>query len=120
MKIKDLRIGMQVYHRFIYNYCEPMVIVGIKEGKVELEGDYSGGTYPSKSKSWYPVNGLSNIYNYGYKEECRASALTIEKLMCNVNTYESNEIQVIAELTAMVLGLTRDIEWNPEIITDEK
>lgn len=45
MKAEKLRLGMIVYHRDIYQCREPLKVVGIKEDEVELEGDYSGGTF---------------------------------------------------------------------------
>ena len=45
MQRKDLRLGMIVYHRDIYDYREQMKVVGITEDTLTLEGDLSGGTH---------------------------------------------------------------------------
>ena len=116
MKVEDLRIGQKVYHRKVYEHREPLTIVGIKETEVELEGDFSGGTYPVKSRAWLPLQGLSRIYNYAYKKRCRDEAKTIEELAKPIPSHpESNEAKTMLDLLYMVFQLTQEVEYNHEI-----
>lgn len=51
-------IGKKVFHKEIYDGKELMEIVGIREGSVELRGDYSGGTHNVSQDSWLSTDGL--------------------------------------------------------------
>lgn len=55
--VQQPTLHMEVFHDEIYNGRELMKVVGIRVGQVELEGDYSGGTNPSKETSWYSTYG---------------------------------------------------------------
>lgn len=57
-EMKELRLGMFVYHKDIYHGHERMKIVGIREKHVELEGDYSGGTHNVCQRDWERIDGL--------------------------------------------------------------
>jgi hypothetical protein len=67
IKRTSFHLGQTVYHREVYERHEPLVVVGIRENELELEGDYSGGIYPEKQKAWLPIKGVStmrkNIYS---------------------------------------------------------
>ena len=52
---------MNVFHEKIYDGEECMKVVGIREKEVELEGDYSGGTYNVCQKEWFPIEGLFRL-----------------------------------------------------------
>ena len=39
-----------------YNHGERFKVVGIREGKLELEGDWSGGTHNVCQKGWIPTS----------------------------------------------------------------
>lgn len=58
MKHTDLQIGQHVYHKDIYNGNQRLKVIGIKETKVELEGDYSGGTHNVCQADWLPIKGV--------------------------------------------------------------
>jgi len=111
----ELKIGQIVYHRNIYDHKEPLKIVGLRENEVELEGDYSGGTYNVVQKQWLPINGTSRVYNHKYKRECRDAAQAIEELAKPIIDWnQSTELKAMGDLLHMVLVLTNDIELNPE------
>lgn len=57
----ELRLNMEVFHENIYHGRELMTVVGIRETSVELRGDYSGGTNPSMSDEWYPIDGIFRL-----------------------------------------------------------
>lgn len=42
-----------VYIEGVYYGQEPFKVVGIREGQVELEGDFSGGTHNVCQKDWF-------------------------------------------------------------------
>jgi hypothetical protein len=107
-----LMIGEPVYHRDIYDHRELMVVKGITETEVLLEGDYSGGTHASNNECWMPLKGTSRIQNHSFKEEMRKEALRIEKrLRSNSNYKESSELITMVKA---VLELTQDVEYNKE------
>lgn len=55
---KQLELGLQVYHRDIYDGTESLKVVGIRADTVELEGDYSGGTHGVCQKQWMSIDGV--------------------------------------------------------------
>lgn len=101
MKAEDIKLGMKVYHRDVYDCREELTVVGIRFNEVELMGDYSGGTHNVVQTSWLPLDGLTTIYNYEYKAECRKKA--IEHL-------QSSPCDTLAN---MILELTKEVELNP-------
>lgn len=65
MKYKKLPIdGYKVLNMYpvytidLYDGHEPLKIVGIREGQVELEGDFSGGTHNVSQKQWFNDEGV--------------------------------------------------------------
>ena len=113
---KELKIGDKVYHRDIYSHKELMKITGLTKDTVELEGDYSGGTHNVIQKSWYPIKGISRIYNHTYKEKVRKNAIDIETLAIPCAGSKDNAYISMMEMTNAVMVLTNDISLNPEFI----
>lgn len=110
MNIKDLSIGMIVFHKEVYNYREPLKVIGILEDEVRLKGDFSGGTHNVSQSGWFSLEGLSIIYNYEYKLKCREY---INNIKDNINNEEKDEmIKIISNLTDIVSTLTYDVELN--------
>jgi hypothetical protein len=113
--VRDFKIGQIVYHRDVYNHCEPLKIVGIIEFELELEGDYSGGTNNVCQKQWMPIKGVSTIYNYKYKKECREYAVSIKELARPILVRNQDTVlSTMFDLREMVFRLTNDITLNPE------
>jgi hypothetical protein len=56
--MKKIELNMTVYHKDIYDGKESMKVIGIRNGEVELEGDYSGGTHAVTQSSWMSIDGL--------------------------------------------------------------
>ena len=111
----NFQLGQIVYHRDVYNHKEPLKIVGIREHKLELEGDYSGGTHNVCQKYWMPIKGVSRVYNYAYKEECRKYAIMVEHLAIPiVDRNQDTMTSTMFDLLNMVFKLTTEIELNPE------
>jgi hypothetical protein len=106
----NYKLGQIVYHKDVYNYKEPLKVIGIKENKLELEGDYSGGTHNVKQSDWLNIEGTSKIYNYGYKKECRDFALATEILAYPItDRNQDNMTKTMFDLLDMVLVLTNDV-----------
>lgn len=114
MNINDLKIGMIVYHRDIYNHREPLKIVAVKEDEIEVEGDFSGGTHNVIQRSWLPLKGTSVICNYDYKKYCRKQAVSIQELCKNHKPYHEldNTQKSMLDLLDMVFRLTTDVSLN--------
>jgi len=112
----EYKLGEIVYHKMVYNYKEPLKIVGIREHELELvgireyeldlEGDYSGGTHDVNQQSWLSINNVSRIFNYSFKKECLDYAM---RVINNEYIYE-NIHTVNYELTNMILTLTNEIK----------
>lgn len=112
---RELKIGQKVYHRDLYDHKEQMLIVGIRENEVELEGDYSGGTHNTVGKQWMPIKGVSRIYNHKYKKQCRDEAMTITALAIPItDRNQDNMTKTMFDLLDMVYVLTNDVSLNPE------
>lgn len=94
-----------VYHKDIYNYKEPLKVVGIRANELELEGDYSGGTSCITQKNWLPIEGVSRTYNHGYKKECNDFASACEFLMYCIEGLSDNDIK---SLIYMIYNLTEE------------
>lgn len=114
MEIKDLRIGMEIYHKAIYNYKEELTIVGIDESGIEVEGDLSGGTHNVIQKCRLPFEGTSTIYNYGYKLQCREYLRRTKKFMNDHYRNNASDVltMTIESLLIMVDRLTTDSDLN--------
>jgi len=56
-----LHLSMHVFHEKIYGGRELMTVVGIRKDQVELRGDYSGGTNPSVTDGWHPIEGTFRL-----------------------------------------------------------
>jgi len=54
----EIKLGIFVYHKNIYNGNEQMKVVGIRETTIELEGDYSGGTHLVCQRNWETREGI--------------------------------------------------------------
>ncbi len=107
-----LTIGETVYHRDIYDHKEAMVVKGITETEVLLEGDYSGGTHASNNRCWMPLKGTSRIRNHAFKEKVRKEALRIEKYLRSSS--HSNGSDDLTAMVKAVLELTQEVEYNKE------
>lgn len=68
-KPNPLQIGETVYHRDVCQHRESLVVKGVTETEVLLEGDYSGGTHNVKHRCWLPIKGVSRIYDHAFKED---------------------------------------------------
>lgn len=111
----NFSLGQTVYHKKVYNYKEPLKIVGIRENELELEGDFSGGTHPVCQKEWLPIKEASRVYDHGYKVECRKIATSIQALAIPiVDRNQDTMTKTMFELLDMVFVLTNDVELNPE------
>lgn len=113
MNINDLKIGMTVYHRDVYNHREPLTVVGITETEIKLRGDFSGGTHDVIQETWLPIKGTSVVYDYDYKDNCRKQAVIIEELAKPIIDREKdNMTKAMFELLDMVFKLTNDASLN--------
>lgn len=113
----NFQLGQIVYHRDVYNHKEPLKIVGIREHQLELEGDYSGGTNNVRQQQWLPIKGVSRVYNYAYKEECRKYANTVNQVHrpAPFSNQDITTTTTMYELLNMVFKLTTEVELNPEV-----
>ena len=100
MNVKDLSIGMIVFHKEVYDYREPLEVIGILEDKVRLKGDFSGGTHNVSQSGWFSLEGLSIIYNYEYKLKCREY---INNIKDNINNEETTKDKEIATLKDFIV-----------------
>lgn len=115
MEAQDLKIGMIVYHRDVYNYREALEIVSLKQNEMEVEGDLSGGTHAIRQKTWLPIDGASLICNYGNKIEFRNRAKETLRIV-NDTAWKKDDLWSgrIRDLIEMVLHLTEDAYLNGE------
>lgn len=111
---RPLMIGDIVYHRSIYEHREPLIIRGITEDKVLLEGDYSGGTNVVTQRTWLPISGTSRIYNHAYKLKAREQANTITVLTIPCAGSTDSTYRAMMDMVDNVLVLTADVTLNPE------
>lgn len=109
-----IQMGETVYHVSVYNHREPLKVVGIKEKKLFLEGDYSGGTHNVRQRSWLPIKGTSRIYNHAQKEEFRKQANDIEILAYPCADSKDPTYLAMMDMVHAVKVLTRDVELNPQ------
>ena len=114
MKRKDLRLGMIVYHRDIYDYREQMKVVGITEDTLILEGDLSGGTHVVCQRTEVSISGTSVIYDYGRKLKMREDAISTETLLVPCDN-SNNLVKSLRDMIGNVMTLTSDVSMNPEI-----
>lgn len=113
MNINDLKIGMTVYHRDVYNHRESLTVVGITETEIKLRGDFSGGTHNVEQTAWFPIKGTSVVYDYDYKDNCRKQAVIIEELAKPViDREQDNMTKTMFDLLDMVFKLTNDASLN--------
>lgn len=112
--LNSLKIGDTVYHRSVYEHKEPLIIKGITEDKLLLEGDYSGGTHNVCQRSWLPIKGTSRIYNHAFKEKARKDAIAIETLAIPCAGSEDNAYKSMMDMVHAVMVLTNDVSLNPE------
>lgn len=99
-----------VYHEDIYDYKEPLVVKGIKETELLLEGDYSGGTHSVCQSDWLSIQGVSKIKNYGYKKKCRDYVVAVEELAKPITDRTSDTmVSTMFDLLNMVFILTNEI-----------
>lgn len=117
MKAQDLKIGMTVYHRDVYNYREPLEIVSLTQNEMEVEGDFSGGTNVIRQRLWLPYDGTSLICNYGDKIEFRDRAKEALRIV-NDTAWEKDDLWSgrIRDLIKMIFHLTEDAYLNKERI----
>jgi len=114
MDNRSFHIGQTVYHRDVYYHKEPLKVVGIRERELELEGDYSGGTNNVVQKQWMPIKGVSTVYNYRYKAECRREASTVEILAIPAAGSSDPTFVTMMDLADRIMHLTAEVELNPE------
>ena len=106
-KIDDI-----VYHRSVYEHKEPLKVKGIKENELLLEGDFSGGTNNVVQEDWFPISGVSRIYNHAYKEKVRKEVKIISTLDTDDNIYHEE----MKFMISAILSLTNDVTLNPEFV----
>lgn len=58
-------LGQTVYHKDVYNFKEPLKVIGIRVTELELEGDYSGGTGCAVGAVWLPISGVAYKNQWG-------------------------------------------------------
>jgi len=106
---QDYKLDQVVYHKDVYDYKEPLKIVGIRKDELELEGDYSGGTNQTVGQSWLPIEGVSEVYEYGRKVDMRNDAQKVG--VKHVSSYKNNEemMNTIHILVNYVLYLTGEV-----------
>lgn len=114
MENRSFYIGQIVYHRDVYAHKEPLKVVGIREYELELEGDYSGGTHNLIQKQWLPIKGVSTVFNYKYKDECRKEASAIEILAIPAAGSKDPTFVAMMDLANRIMHLTAEVELNPE------
>lgn len=103
----NYKLDQKVYHKEVYNYREPLKVVGIRENELELEGDYSGGTHYGIGKSWLPIDGVSTVYDYSFKKDSRDFTLNM------MNTFRKDSgynIQDVEKLQEIVIKLTDNVK----------
>lgn len=113
-----------VYHRSVYEHKEPLKIVGVLEDKLLLEGDFSGGTNPSKQRDWLSIKGASRVFNHAFKVKCQREALNALDSAINLEIAAAdpeeslkackNAISILAHLANRILELTSDVSLNTE------
>lgn len=108
------KIGDIVYHRSVYQHKEPLKVVGIKQDKLLLEGDYSGSTNNVSQRDWLPLKGTSRIYNHAFKEKVRKDAIAIEILTITCVGSQDNTYKAMMDMVNAVMILTNDVSLNPE------
>lgn len=106
--MNNLKLGQIVYHKDVYDYREPLKIVGLRENEIEVEGDFSG-MYNIIQRGTLPLNGTSYIYNYSYKKRCRELTKIIKELHMENKSLPEDGLN---SLINMVLKLTEDVEYN--------
>lgn len=111
---RTLKIGDVVYHRSVYNHNEPLIIKGITEDKLLLEGDYSGGTHGVSQRDWLPIKGTSRIRNHSFKLKARQDAINIETLVIPCAGNKDNTFVAMMDMVNHVMLLTNDVSLNPE------
>ena len=58
-------LGQTVYHKDVYDFKEPLEVVGIRANELELRGDYSGGTHHTIGYAWLPISGVACKNQWG-------------------------------------------------------
>lgn len=112
MKAQDFKLDVIVYHKNVYNYNEPLKVVGIMEDKLLLEGDFSGGTHNVTQRDWLPIEGTSFIKDFGRKKKFRNDARAIEILAYPINSNHDNLTRCMFDMVNAVLILTADVEFE--------
>lgn len=109
--VNDLKIGECVYHKDFYDYKEPFKVVGLTEDTVTLEGDFSS-MYGIVQRCTLPIEGggVSRIYNYGYKLECRDLAFKAMSIYNDLS--DEGRLDLVGELCSMIMKLTQDVVYN--------
>jgi len=74
MNEEKFTYGDIVYHEKVYNYAEPLKVIGIIEDELCLEGDFSGGTHNVVQRDWMPIKGTSKIENFSLKKRAKELA----------------------------------------------
>ena len=70
-----------VYSETLYNGHEPMKIVGIREGQVELEGDFSGGTHKVIQREWFDEDKVFVVKNI-CDEDLKPNGCQVHNIFC--------------------------------------
>ena len=89
-----------------YHHKEIFKVVGIRREELELEGDWSGGTNPSTSKSWIPI------------KECRLyeKSEPVDPIQINdYDYYEAMDRTYIINTMIDTLLLSQPIYYREEI-----
>ncbi|AGO47643.1 hypothetical protein Phi17218_110 [Cellulophaga phage phi17:2_18] len=70
-----------VYSEEIYWGHEPFKIVGIKKNKVQIKGDFSGGTHGVSQKDWVKIKDLFLVQTV-CKERLQAGGCQVHNVHC--------------------------------------
>lgn len=105
----NFKVGDIVYHTSVYQYKEPLKVVGITQDKLLLEGDFSGGTHNICQQDWLPIQGVSKVYNFSFKAKAREMAIAIDTLAIPCVGCEDNTYKAMMDMVHVVLVLTNDI-----------
>ena len=112
MKADNIKLNTIVYHRDVYNYNEPLKVIGIANDKLLLEGDFSGGTHNVIQSDWLSIEGTSCIKDFARKKYYRKTARDIETLAIPVDPNHDNMTRAMFDMLNAVLVLTADVDYE--------
>lgn len=107
-ELRDLVLGMTVYHPNAGGGKVPMVLNGIRLHKLDtgtcaqVELLYSDGNY-----MWADISGLSTIPEYGKKKDAMDYAYDIKEKLSHDRAISDVSIGTLADI---VIALTKDVQ----------